>query len=157
MAEFYQKWQKRDRRIFSKEILYLTVLTHFQRQRKTLTSFWIDPSCVCRIGVFVQLGELFPNWPNFLDALAGKQFRDLATLLRGVSLLVSNQDENLADPVGPTWLPPDARPVDGLQDFVRWATANGWQGIYTPAICPGYSPRILLQVALDAYSMSAVI
>jgi hypothetical protein len=30
-----------------KEIPYLIVLTYFQRQRKTSTSFQIDPSCVC--------------------------------------------------------------------------------------------------------------
>jgi hypothetical protein len=36
------KVAEKDRRIFSKEIPYLTVLTHFQRQRKTLTSFRID-------------------------------------------------------------------------------------------------------------------
>jgi hypothetical protein len=106
----------------------------------------------CPIGrAFYKIGRTFwMPWPE-------NNFGDLATLLRRVSLLVSNQDENLADSVGPTWLPPDARPVDGSQDFVRWATANGWQGIYTPAICPGYSPIILLQVALESSSMSAVI
>ncbi len=61
----YYLWQKRGRRVFSKEVPYLTALTHFQRQRKTLTSFRIDPSCVCWIDVFVKLAELFfTYWPE---------------------------------------------------------------------------------------------
>jgi hypothetical protein len=30
---------------------------------------------------FVKLAGLFPNWPNFSDVLAGKQFQDQATLI----------------------------------------------------------------------------
>ncbi len=30
---------------------------------------------------FPELAELFPNWPNFSDVLAGKQFQDLARLI----------------------------------------------------------------------------
>ncbi len=59
-GRIYQKWQKRGRRIFSKEVPYLTVLTHFQRQRKTLTSFRIDPLCVCQINrTFSKIGRTF--------------------------------------------------------------------------------------------------
>jgi hypothetical protein len=58
-AEFYQKWQKRGRRIISEEVPYLTVQTHFQRRRKTLISFWIDHSCVFWIYFFVKSGEHF--------------------------------------------------------------------------------------------------
>ncbi len=47
--------------MFSKEVPYLTVLSQFQRKRKTLTSFVIDPSSVCSIDVFVELVELFPK------------------------------------------------------------------------------------------------
>ncbi len=61
---FGQMWPKVTEkvwRIFSKEVPYLTAMTHFQRQRKTSISFWTDPSCVCWIDVFVQLAELFPK------------------------------------------------------------------------------------------------
>jgi hypothetical protein len=33
--------------------------------------------------MFLEIGQtFFLNWPNFLDVLAGKNFWDLATLLR---------------------------------------------------------------------------
>ncbi len=72
MAEFYQKWQKRGRRKFSKEIPYLMVRKHFQRQRKTLISFRIDPSCdwlhwhYCEIGwiFYVRARKQFPGLAN---------------------------------------------------------------------------------------------
>ncbi len=75
LAEFFQKWQKRGQRIFSTKVPYLTVRTHFQRQRKTWTLLRIDPSCCtlqcrfCEICLFPELSELF--WCSSRKTISG--------------------------------------------------------------------------------------
>ncbi len=67
LAEFYQKWRKRGRRILYKKDRYLTVLTHFQRQKKKNLNLFSNWPFVCMLNwrFLSNWPNFFQNWPNF--------------------------------------------------------------------------------------------
>ncbi len=74
LAEFYQKWQKRNNRKFSKEVLYFTVTTNTQR-RKQYSLFHFELWLRLNFALRCEIGQTFPKIGRiFFNVLGEKQF-----------------------------------------------------------------------------------
>ncbi len=66
---------------FLKFLFVPTVMTNSQRQRQHLIFISNWPFGGTLHWCFCEIGRTYQSWPNFFYVLAGKQFRDLSTLL----------------------------------------------------------------------------
>jgi hypothetical protein len=84
LAEFYQKWQKGAGEYCIKKFLIYWYRHTFRDKDELELNFELTLRAYVEFTFLSNWPNFFQNWPNFFVLLAGKQFRDLATLALGV-------------------------------------------------------------------------